>query len=102
MPYYNQLAAAAGASGLLAFGHDHVGHGRSEGERVQVSSCVNKNSMCQHFSSVQISDYEDYTEPMLTHCREMKQKHPNLPLFVVGHSLGGLISLLAVLEAQVQ
>jgi len=82
VPYYNQLAEAARASGLLAFGHDHVGHGKSEGERVQ------------------ISDYEDYTEPLLTHCREMKEKHPSLPLFLVGHSLGGLISLLSVLEAQ--
>jgi len=82
VPYYNQLAESARGSGILAFGHDHVGHGRSEGERVQ------------------ISDYEDYTEPLLTHCREMKEKHPNLPLFLVGHSLGGLISLLSVLEAQ--
>ena len=101
VPYYNQLAEAARASGLLAFGHDHVGHGKSEGERVQVSLCLIKTLMCQHFSSVQISDYEDYTEPLLTHCREMKEKHPSLPLFLVGHSLGGLISLLSVLEAQV-
>jgi len=82
VPYYNQLAESARSSGLLAFGHDHVGHGRSEGERVQ------------------ISDYADYTEPLLTHCREMKTKHPDLPLYLVGHSMGGLISLLSVLEAQ--
>ena len=36
VPYYNELAEAARSSGLLTFGHDHVGHGRSEGERVQV------------------------------------------------------------------
>jgi len=82
VPYYNQLAEAARSSDLLVFGHDHVGHGRSEGERVQ------------------ISDYADYTEPLLTHCREMKTKHPDLPLYLMGHSLGGLISLLSVLEAQ--
>ena len=50
---------------------------------------------------MQISDYADYTEPLLAHCREMKKTHPNLPLFLIGHSLGGLISLLSVLEAQV-
>ena len=55
----------------------------------------------QHCPSVQISGYEDYTEPLLAHCREMKEKHPNLPLFLVGHSMGGLISLISVLEAQV-
>ena len=36
VPYYNELAEAARSSGLLTFGHNHVGHGRSEGERVQV------------------------------------------------------------------
>ena len=40
VPYYNELAEAARSSGLLTFGHDHVGHGRSEGERVQVWSKV--------------------------------------------------------------
>ena len=54
-----------------------------------------------NISSLQISDYADYTEPLLTHCREMKTKHPDLPLYLMGHSLGGLISLLSVLEAQV-
>ena len=49
MPYYNQLAEAARDSGLLVFGHDHVGHGRSEGERVQVSFDLISNSACQHF-----------------------------------------------------
>ena len=53
------------------------------------------------FFSLQISDYEDYTAPLLTHCREMKKKHPELPLFLMGHSMGGLISILSVLEAQV-
>ena len=38
VPDYSQLAEAGRASGLLVFGHDHVGHGRSEGERGQVSS----------------------------------------------------------------
>ena len=36
VPDYSQLAEAGRASGLLVFGHDHVGHGRSEGERGQV------------------------------------------------------------------
>ena len=36
VPDYSQLAEAARASGLLVFGHDHVGHGKSEGERGQV------------------------------------------------------------------
>ena len=101
VPYYNQLAESARSSGLLAFGHDHVGHGRSEGERVQVSFVCDQGFKILKEISVQISDYADYTEPLLTHCREMKTKHPDLPLYLVGHSMGGLISLLSVLEAQV-
>ena len=101
MPYYNQLAEAGRASGLLVFGHDHVGHGRSGGERVQVRFLSWDQENIIFFLSLQISDYADYTEPLLAHCREMKKTHPNLPLFLIGHSLGGLISLLSVLEAQV-
>ena len=31
-PYYNELAEAGQSQGILVFGHDHVGHGESEGE----------------------------------------------------------------------
>ena len=97
MPYYDQLAEAGRGSGLLVFGHDHVGHGRSGGERAQVR--LNKEFNKGAF--LQISDFQDYTEPLLAHCKEMKEMHPDLPLFVVGLSLGGLIALLSVFEAQV-
>jgi alpha-beta hydrolase superfamily lysophospholipase len=34
---YEHVAAALGESGAVVWGHDHVGHGRSEGERVLVT-----------------------------------------------------------------
>jgi len=81
-PYYNEVALAGCERGLLCFGHDHPGHGQSGGERVQVSSI------------------DEYVDPVLAHCRKMKEELPTLPLYIVGHSMGGLISLLAVLGTQ--
>ena len=75
MPYYTELAEEACSQGLLVFGHDHVGHGESEGDRVIV------NSM------------SEYTEPVIQHCKEVMSKYPDKPLFIVGHSMGGLITL---------
>jgi alpha-beta hydrolase superfamily lysophospholipase len=63
----------------------------------------------------------EYVAPVLAHCQAMAEKvpqpcprgsgvqrifewptqHPGLPLYIVGHSMGGLIALLAVLGAQV-
>jgi len=81
-PYYNKLAEEAAARGLLCFAHDHVGHGRSEGETVQASSM------------------DEYVDPVIAHCKEMVAKHPSLPLYILGHSMGGLITLLTVLREQ--
>ena len=64
------------------FGHDHVGHGDSEGERVQVSS------------------FSEYTDPVISQCRAKREQYPSVPLFIIGHSMGGLITLMAVLKAQ--
>ena len=83
VPYYDQLAREGNKRGLLCFGHDHVGHGESEGERVQVG------------------DMGEYVDPVITHCKTMTDKYPNTPLFIVGHSMGGLITLLTTLKTQV-
>ena len=82
-PYYEELAQEGNRRGFLCFGHDHVGHGVSEGERVQMS------------------DMAEYVDPVITHCTGMAAKYPGLPLFMVGHSMGGLIALLTVLKTQV-
>lgn len=66
----------------MVFGHDHVGHGDSQGERVQISS------------------FSEYTDPVISQCQAKKEQFPNLPLFIIGHSMGGLITLMAVLKEQ--
>ena len=83
-PYYRAVAEAGVEAGLLMFGHDHLGHGRSQGERAQVG------------------DIGEYVGPVIQHCQVMTDQHPGLPLFIIGHSMGGLVAVLAILETQVR
>lgn len=81
-PYYEAVAKSGAAKGLLCFGHDHTGHGLSEGDRVQVAGM------------------DEYVKPVIEHCNTVVTQYPGLPLYILGHSLGGLIALLTVLETQ--
>lgn len=62
------------AAGAVCYALDHVGHGRSDGERVL------------------IDDFEpvvaDFHELLAAATRE----HPHLPVVLIGHSMGGLIA----------
>ena len=76
--YYEKMIS--GKRGCLAFGHDHVGHGTSEGKRVS------------------IENVDHYVDDVIHHCMDMQDKHPNLPSFIVGHSMGGMIAVRSVLK----
>ena len=82
VPGYSELAEVGKSQGFLVFGHDHVGHGQSEGERALVG------------------DMGQLTNPVVQHCREKVDQYPGVPLFIIGHSMGGLINLLASLSPQ--
>ncbi|XP_029689324.1 monoglyceride lipase isoform X1 [Takifugu rubripes] len=77
---YDELAQRLKELSLLAFAHDHVGHGQSEGERMN------------------IKDFQIYIRDSLQHIDLMKSRHPDLPVFIVGHSMGGAISILTACE----
>lgn len=79
-PYYDGVAREAVKRGMLAFSHDHVGHGKSEGERVQVESM------------------DWYVKPVIKHINMVKEQNPGLPFYIVGHSMGGLITILTAME----
>ncbi|KAL7399664.1 hypothetical protein ABVT39_028275 [Epinephelus coioides] len=77
---YDEIAQRLKELSLLVFAHDHVGHGQSEGERMN------------------IKDFQVYIRDSLQHIDLMKSRHPDLPIFIVGHSMGGAISILTACE----
>lgn len=70
---YEHVAAALVANGAVVYGVDHLGHGRSDGERVLVEDLE------QVVSDVHLLD------------ETARREHPDLPVALVGHSMGGLI-----------
>jgi alpha-beta hydrolase superfamily lysophospholipase len=68
--------------GYAVYGLDHIGHGRSEGARVYVKR------------------FEDYTETLKTYVDKVRAWQPDKPLFMIGHSMGGLIAAAYLLDHQ--
>ena len=80
---YDELCRNLASNGILAFSHDHRGHGRTGGERVHINSL------------------EDYVKPMLFHIKKLSLDFNNeLPVFTIGHSMGGLITTYAAIQDQ--
>lgn len=77
---YDDLAEMLTSIDFFVFAHDHVGHGQSEGERMIVS------------------DFHVYVRDSLQHIDLMKKDHPGLPVFLLGHSMGGAIAILTASE----
>ncbi|GAB1326288.1 alpha/beta fold hydrolase [Streptomyces sennicomposti] len=71
---YAGVAGVLGAHGAVVYAPDHIGHGRSAGERVVVD------------------DFEDVVSDVRTVADLARTAHPGLPLVLVGHSMGGLVS----------
>jgi alpha-beta hydrolase superfamily lysophospholipase len=72
---YRHLAEALVARGFGFVGHDHRGHGRSAGTRVFVER------------------FAEYAEDLEMAVRRAKERFPGVPVFVFGHSMGGLIAI---------
>ena len=70
--------------GYAVYGFDHVGHGKSDGARAHV----------EHF--------EDYAHTLKSYCDMVRQWQPKLPIYLIGHSLGGAISVLYLFDYQDQ
>ncbi|MBU2664762.1 lysophospholipase [Actinoplanes bogorensis] len=71
---YEHLAARLVADGAAVYAVDHVGHGRSKGERVL------------------ITDFEDVVGDLHGLDDIARHEHPGLPVVLLGHSMGGLIA----------
>lgn len=71
---YGHVAERLVANGAVVYGPDHLGHGRSGGERALVEQG------------------EDLTSDLHLVADLARREHPGLPMVLVGHSMGGLVA----------
>jgi acylglycerol lipase len=68
--------------GYAVYGFDHIGHGKSSGEREFIKR------------------FEDFTEPVQIFYEMIEDRYPGKSIFIYGHSLGALITLFHLLDHQ--
>lgn len=71
---YSHLASFLTKEGYAVYGLDFPGHGKSDGLRSFVES------------------YRDFIEPMETYLQRIQSWQPDLPVFLLGHSMGGVLA----------
>jgi len=79
---YKHLINYLTAENIAVYGNDHRGHGKSEGIRNHIKS------------------FDDYVEDCHTLSKIIRKDHKNLPLFIVGHSMGSLVAQRYILRYQ--
>jgi alpha-beta hydrolase superfamily lysophospholipase len=79
---YDHVGAWLAARGCAVSGYDHQGHGHSTGRRCHVRR------------------FPDFVDDLEIAVRMARDENPGLPLFVVGHSMGGLITASYLVERQ--
>lgn len=79
---YAWVAEQFVAKGFAVYALDHRGRGQSGGERFHVER------------------FSDYVDDLATFIRLVKSREPSLPVFLLGHSAGGVISALYALDHQ--
>ncbi|OQV16481.1 putative Monoglyceride lipase [Hypsibius exemplaris] len=72
---YDRVTRALLKAGFFVFGHDHVGFGRSGGKRARIDSI------------------DQYSKDVECHVASVKGRLKDIPMFIVGHSMGGAIAV---------
>jgi acylglycerol lipase len=80
--YYVRTGETLAARGLASYALDLRGRGRSDGDRFYIESM------------------SEFVQDVATVVSLAKLRHPGLPTFLLGHSAGGVVSCLYVLEHQ--
>ncbi|MCB9106498.1 MAG: lysophospholipase [Anaerolineales bacterium] len=80
--YYTWVAEQFVADGLAAYALDLRGRGKSDGERFYVQK------------------FDDYVNDLATFVTIAKSAEPGLPVFLLGHSAGGVVSCVYTIEHQ--
>jgi WS/DGAT/MGAT family acyltransferase len=71
---YDHVARRLVDDGAIVYGPDHIGHGKSEGDRVLVEKV------------------DDVVSDLRSVAQQAQAEHPDLPLVLIGHSMGGIIA----------
>lgn len=71
---YDHVATSLAARGAVVYADDHLGHGRSEGDRAL------------------ITDFDHVVDDLHSLADIARTEHPGIPLVLVGHSMGGLLA----------
>jgi len=71
---YKHIIEALVKANYAVYINDHRGHGKSEGKRNHINS------------------FNEYVDDSYKLTKVIKEKLPNLPLFLIGHSMGSLVS----------
>ncbi|MEU5841525.1 lysophospholipase [Rhodococcus sp. NPDC047139] len=79
---YDHVAERLTELGLVVYSPDHRGHGRSGGKRVHAR------------------EMREFTDDLDTLIGLATHEHPGLPVFMLGHSMGGAIALAYALDHQ--
>ena len=79
---YQHLADYFIREGFGVYGFDHIGHGKSDGTRSFVR------------------DFAAFTNPILTLLDLIGEQHPEVPVYLLGHSMGGLIGAKFLIDHQ--
>jgi acylglycerol lipase len=82
--YYAWVAEQFVAAGLAVYALDLRGRGNSDGERFYVEN------------------FEDYVRDVEAVIKVARSQEPGLPLFLLGHSAGGVVSCLYALDHQAE
>jgi acylglycerol lipase len=82
--YYEWVAEQCVADGLAVYAVDLRGRGNSDGERFYVEA------------------FEDYVRDVEAVMAVVKSREPDLPIFLLGHSAGGVVSCLYTLDHQAE
>jgi lysophospholipase len=72
---YVHVADTLAEAGYTVYGHDHRGHGKSGGQRVHATG------------------FTQFIDDLKQHYDRIKRHHTNEPVFMLGHSMGSVVSL---------
>lgn len=85
-PRYDRLARALNDAGYEVYSHDHRGHGGSIGDGVRRGGLGE-------------AGWQGLVADLVQYSRSIRAAHPELPLFLVGHSMGSFAAQYALLDS---